>query len=151
MSTTSYYYHFVISTYRRRKTINEANENALYTFIWKILQQHNCVLFRIGGIEDHVHILLSTKDPLNPSDLVRDFKRQSSHWMKRCWQFPEFEGWSRGYFGATRSKWDIPSQSEYIKTQKLHHKGRNTCDELHDMYLEEGYEWTKYHEEGVEL
>ena len=38
-------------------TIAEGNCEQLYKYIWGIIKNKNCKLYRINGAEDHIHIL----------------------------------------------------------------------------------------------
>lgn len=57
MSYVNALYHVVICTKYRRKTINPVYEEDLYRFLWKMIEKDNCKLLRIGGIENHIHML----------------------------------------------------------------------------------------------
>ena len=54
---TQIYYHIVFSTKRREPTLTKPNLEKLYRYLWGILNNHNGHLYRIGGVEDHVHAL----------------------------------------------------------------------------------------------
>ena len=50
-------YHIVFRTKGSEKTINQDHREDLYKYIWGIVKNKKCVLYRINGIEDHIHIL----------------------------------------------------------------------------------------------
>ena len=144
MSQVRAIYHIVICTLERHGGIKRENEEALYRFIWDIVKQNKSYLIRIGGMEDHIHILLDLYPDIALSKLVQNIKRQSSHWMKSCGLFPDFKGWGKGYFAATRSESDKDTQIEYIKNQKIHHQTQNSLSELQQLYGDSAIAWEEW-------
>ncbi len=69
-------------------TIFPEHEELLYKYIWGILKTRNCHLYRIGGIENHIHILFDLDPRYALMNVMRDIKRESSKWMKRFRIFP---------------------------------------------------------------
>lgn len=141
MSTTLSLCHFVFNTHCRRMTINPENEEALYRFIWKQCEQRHCKLIRIGGIPNHIHLLVDIHPSIAMSKLAGELKRLSSLWMKDSGLFPEFEGWGNEYFGFSKSQKDKMIVLEYIKNQKIHHSSHSFEDEILKMVEDEGLNW----------
>ncbi len=57
MSTyTSSLIQIVFSTKYRDKTLTKENRDKLFRYIWGVLENKKCHLYRIGGVEDHIHI-----------------------------------------------------------------------------------------------
>ncbi|MBQ3324786.1 MAG: transposase, partial [Muribaculaceae bacterium] len=61
--------------------------------MWSIINSRKCKLYRIGGIGNHIHMLVELSPSLSLSDLVRDIKQGSSKWAKQQVYFPMFSGW----------------------------------------------------------
>ena len=57
MSYTKIFYHIVLRTKRSEKSISQNNVSSLYKYIWGIIKNENGKLYRINGMEDHIHIL----------------------------------------------------------------------------------------------
>ncbi len=110
----------------------------LYHYIWGIHKNLNCHLYRIGGIDDHVHILTATPTTLSLADYVKEVKTGSSRWLKGQAEFRRFEGWQDGYgaFTVTFSLKD--SLIEYIKGQAEHHRTESLLDEYRRLLPENG-------------
>ena len=53
-------YHLVFRTKYNLYTIKQDHVNELYAYITGIIKHKNSHLYRINGIEDHVHIRIST-------------------------------------------------------------------------------------------
>ena len=49
-------YHIVFRTKKSENTINQENVAELYKYIWGVIKNKNCVLYRINGMDDHIHI-----------------------------------------------------------------------------------------------
>lgn len=91
------FYHIVFGTKQRSPVINEKNESELYRYIWGILKNKNCKLYRINGMPDHIHIFCDLHPSVSLSNLIKDIKVATNLWMKESGLFPEFDGWQEGY------------------------------------------------------
>ncbi len=145
MSLVTAYYHIVINTYRRRMTIPEANKRELYRYIYGILRNSGCMVLRINGIGNHVHLLVSLPPTLALSKVVGEMKRSSSLWIKKNAQlFPDFECWGQEYYAATISPRTTPSVIDYIKNQESHHYKCRFEDELQTLVTNDGAQWSEH-------
>ena len=95
-------------------------------------------LYRINGVEDHLHILTSIHPTVCPSDLVKDIKIGTSKWIKEGNVFPAFTHWQDGYGAFTVSHGDKDAVMEYIKGQEAHHKKVSFKDELREFLIKHG-------------
>ena len=139
MSYTCLLYHIVIRTKRSERTISEAHERDLYTYIYDFIKHHGCVLYRINGMPDHVHILLSINSSMALSDFMRDLKTATSKMMKNDREkFPMYDGWGAEYFACTVSLSMKEKVRQYIIDQKEHHKGISFREELKTLCRENG-------------
>lgn len=78
---TNLLYHIVFSTKERRQLITSATEDPLYDYIGGIIRGLKGVQLEIGGVADHIHLLVKFKPTLSLSDAVRDIKANSSKWL----------------------------------------------------------------------
>ncbi len=137
MSTyTQILYHIVFSTKNRERVLGKPRRDDLYRFIWGVLQKRKCHLFRVGGVEDHLHILTSLHPTMGLSDLIKEVKTSSSAWIKGQQVFPMFSHWQDGYGAFTHALTDKDRLIEYIRNQEEHHK-RVTFREEYEMLLAE--------------
>jgi REP element-mobilizing transposase RayT len=146
MSTfTQILYHTVFSTKDREPTLAEAQQKRLYSYIWKTIENHGCHLYRIGGVEDHIHFLHSLHPSTALADLVKGIKLSSSQFIKQEKLFPHFTGWQAGYGAFTEPFSTKDRLIEYIKGQKEHHRQISFRDEYrsllneHQITFEEKY------------
>lgn len=141
MSTyTQILYQFVFSTKNRIPSLIESNRTELYKYIWGVLNQKNCHLYRIGGVSDHVHIVTHVHPTIAPANLIKDIKLASSSFIKNNGIFPEFEAWQNGYGAFTYSINEKDRLIEYVKNQEEHHAKRTYREELiellHEHYID---------------
>lgn len=135
------YYQIIFGTKHREPTINEKNEPELYKYIWGILKNKNCKLYRINGIQNHIHIFCDLHPSISLSNLVKDIKISTNLWMKQSGLFPEFTEWQEGYGAFTYSIREKEMIINYIKNQKEHHKNETFEEEYKRILKEEGIEF----------
>jgi putative transposase len=142
MSTyTQILYHIVFATKNREPVLHADRRDDLYKYIWGIIEKRRCHLYRIGGIENHIHILCSLHPAVTLSDLVKEIKTASSGWIKSNAVFPDFGYWQRGY-GAFTCSADAKEQIvEYIKNQEQHHQTETSANELKRLLTETGIQY----------
>jgi putative transposase len=131
-------YHIVFRTKDSLPTIKQDHVNDLYAYITGIIKHKNSHLYRLNGVENHLHILTDMNPSIAPIDFVKDIKVSSSIWMKSSNLFPAFEGWAVGYGSFTCSYKDIDILIDYIKNQQLHHKKISFEEEYRKLLLEYG-------------
>ena len=144
MSTVNALYHIVINTIRREMTIPPQASEEMYRYIWGIIRNKNCFLYRIGGIENHIHMLIHLHPDIPLSSLVRDIKQSSSKWAKGNPLFPVFRGWGKEYAAFSCSYSAKDTIIEYIKKQREHHHRVSFERELKEFVEREGQRWNDY-------
>ena len=126
MSTFSQsYYHIVFSTKNRENVLLTDEKEKLFKYIWGIVKNKKCYLYRINGIENHIHLLINLHPSICLSDLVKLIKSSTSKWIKEDGIFPDFAGWQDGYGAFTVSHNDRDKVIQYIINQEEHHKKIN--------------------------
>jgi REP element-mobilizing transposase RayT len=131
-------YHLIFRTKNSQKTLNQEHSRELYAYLMGIIQNKNCFLYRINGMEDHLHILCDLHPTIALSDFMRDLKTSSSVWLKKTGKFAPFEGWADGYAALTYAWKDKEMIVNYIKNQQEHHKIETFEDELRRLLKEYG-------------
>ena len=97
MGSTYYslHHHVVFSTKERRPYIRPEWRARLHEYLGGAVRGLGGVAETVGGVEDHVHLLLSLKTTDAPADLVREFKKSSSVWAAE--NFERAFEWQEGY------------------------------------------------------
>jgi REP element-mobilizing transposase RayT len=129
---SSLFFHLIFSTKNRQEWIDIEIENRVWAYLGGIARKHNCTAIQIGGIEDHIHILILAPTTYSPSQIAQFLKGESSKWIHE--EFPKLSkfGWQDGYSIFSVSKSIVPKVVDYIKNQRQHHKGKTFEEE----YLE---------------
>jgi REP element-mobilizing transposase RayT len=131
-------YHIIFRTKSSEMTIRQENVSYLYKYIWGIIKNKKCVLYRINGMEDHIHILSDLHPSVALADYIKDIKVASSKWMKASGYFPDFRGWGIKYAAFTYSYEEKEILIHYIKNQQEHHKKESIRDEIKRLFKEQG-------------
>jgi REP element-mobilizing transposase RayT len=117
-------FHCVFSTKERRKSIIAEIQPQLWAYRGGIARERQMKALGVGGMEDHVHLLLSLPPSVPIADAMREIKSVSSHWMHETCQIDDFE-WQEGY-GAFSIGWAQASATlAYIAHQDEHHRKRD--------------------------
>jgi putative transposase len=123
MSTyTQIIFHIVFSTKHREPNLLQSEKKRLFAFIHQLLTNKNCHLYRINGMEDHLHILTHIHTTMSVAALIKDIKLASSDFIYREGIFPKFKGWQDGYGAFSESIKAKERLMKYIKNQEDHHK-----------------------------
>jgi REP element-mobilizing transposase RayT len=105
-----------------------------------ILQQGHKPL-AIGGMPDHVHVLVSMNPTQTPSDLVFHLKRSSSLWINDKKLAVGKFLWQEGFGAFSYGKSQISNIATYIETQERHHKRRSFLEEYKEFLNLYGVEY----------
>jgi putative transposase len=147
MSYVSSYFHCVFSTKERRPLITPALRERLRPFLGGIARENKMKALEIGGVEDHVHILLSLPSIMPISKALQLIKGGSSKWVHET--FPEHRlfAWQEKYGAFSASVSQLDAIIRYIKNQEEHHRKVTFQEEFlallkkHRTEFDERYLW----------
>ena len=139
--------HYIFSTKHRQSWLTTDICNRLYPFVGGLARDRKCVLMRMGGIADHVHLLVQSARDIAPSTFVGEIKSLSSGWIHT--EFPAIKefGWQSGYGVFSVSHSGIAEVMRYIGHQAEHHRTKTFQEEYrefllkHSMVIDERYVW----------
>jgi len=103
----------------------------LHAFVGGIIRKIDGVPESIGGMADHIHLLLGLKSTHCLADVLREAKQASSEWVHQIIGQSIFS-WQDGYGAFTVSFSQLPTVKHYIENQCEHHRKRSFQEE----YLE---------------
>ena len=132
----------VFSTKERRKLIPRDMKDRLWSYMAGICKAEAIFVHAIGGMEDHVHLLLQIPSTMSIADAPRVIKTNSSLWMGR--EQPKF-AWQTGYSAFSVSKSKISTVVRYIREQERHHRKMTFEEEIfallkkHEMKFDPKY------------
>ncbi|WP_456315155.1 IS200/IS605 family transposase [Pseudomonas shirazensis] len=132
-SFTKLWIHAIWATKNRQELIDYSIDKKLYDFIHEELIHLGCPVRIINGMPDHVHVLFLQNPQKTISDIVKQIKGSSSHFINRGEFILEKFAWQTGYaaFSVSESQLDIVYY--YIKNQKKHHLKKNGQDEFDEF------------------
>lgn len=105
-----------------------------------ILREMGAVPEAVGGVADHVHLLVGLKATHGLADVMRDLKRASSQWVHVTVNVRTF-AWQEGYGAFTVSASMRESVRQYIGQQEEHHRTRTFREEYVDFLRKSGVEF----------
>lgn len=145
MSYTKLFYHIIFRTMQSVPAICENYEKELYHYIWAFCQQKHCVLHRINGMPDHLHLFVEIPPSISVASFVKQLKNATHKWIeKHPYFFPDFYAWSKGYCALSYNQNDKDKISNYIKNQKTHHQKENFDDEIKILLNKHNINITEY-------
>ena len=136
MSYTKLLYHIIIRTKYNQPTLSLEHDTLLYGYILGIVKNKNCVLYRINGMEEHIHLLVGIHPTISVADFVRDVKSSTTKWLKTNEYFPLFKSFSEGYAALTYSMNEKETIINYIKNQRKHHAKKSFEEEYRHFLME---------------
>ncbi len=135
--------HVVHSTKQRRPYITADIQARLYEYVGGIIRAEKGTLYAIGGMPDHVHMLLRWRTDGAISDLMRTVKARSSRWVHETFPDSRAFAWQEGYAVFSVSKSSEADVKAYIENQAEHHKKRDFAEELLALLRAHGIEYDK--------
>jgi REP element-mobilizing transposase RayT len=129
---SSLHYHVLFSTKNREPWLAPTIEERIWRFIGGIARKHKMTALQVGGVEDHLHALVTAPPTIAPSQIAQVLKGESSKWIHEEFSTLRTFGWQDGYAAFTVSQSNIPKVIEYIQNQREHHRRKTFQEE----YLE---------------
>lgn len=127
---TELYVHCVWATWNRLPLITSAAESRVYGAIRTKCEELGCPVIAIGGVADHVHLLVQFSTTISMSHLIGEVKGASSHVMTHIVAPGSFFKWQGSYGVFTISKRSIADVEAYIRNQKQRHAQNKLIPEL---------------------
>lgn len=114
--------HIVFSTKNRLELIDPTIEPELYRYMGAVCKNAVSPLLAVGGMADHVHLLVSLSKTLALADLLMDIKRDSAKWIKTKGQAYAGFHWQDGYGTFSIGESQRKAVIGYIGRQKEKHR-----------------------------
>ncbi len=129
--------HIVFATKNRLRLILPEMEDLLHRQIAGIAEKEGAELLEVGGVSDHLHLLLESRPRHSAADLVKAIKGATSRSFND--RFPPF-AWQRGYSAFTVSESQMSSLRRYIQRQPEHHRTMSFVDEYRLLLERHGFD-----------
>ena len=140
--------HLVFSTKHRQPAFQYlALRQQLHAHLGEVCNRLGCPVIRVGGVEDHVHLLACLGRTITLADWVKELKRVSNTWVREHVPTQRQYEWQSGYgaFGVSQSQ--VSAVIQYIESPIEHHRQVSFQDEFrgllrrHELTGDERYVW----------
>ncbi len=133
--------HYIFSTKNREKWIRGDIQPRIWQYLGGIAKNNNILPYSIGGIEDHVHMLVILPRTISISDAIQKIKGGSSFWIHST--FPDLKkfNWQNGYGAFSISYSKMEDVRRYIENQKAHHRKMTFKEEFIEFLEKHGIEY----------
>ena len=132
------YVHVVFSTKERKPLIPEDKTRLLWKYLAGIANNYGMKALAVGGMPDHVHLLLSFASEISVSKAVNVLKSNSSKWMRSTSR--QF-AWQQGYGAFSVSTSALNEVIRYVNSQPEHHKKRDFKEEFLALLRKHGVDF----------
>lgn len=113
--------HFVWATWDRLPLVTEEIEREVYRCVEQAYHHEQCEVLAVGGMPDHVHLLLLIHNTITVTDLIGHIKGGSSRFVSEKLRPGEWFAWQANYGCFSISRSHRRRLIEYIQNQKQHH------------------------------
>jgi REP element-mobilizing transposase RayT len=115
------FYHFTWATKNRMMSIEPAWEAELHRVITAKAQALGAIVYAVGGIEDHVHLVASVPPRIALSDFVGQIKGNSAHFVNHV-RAPDAQfAWQKGFGIVSFGEKHLDMVIQYVRRQHEHH------------------------------
>jgi len=123
------YLHIIFHVKTTSPNIADEHLERVHSYIGQLVNSTGCQVIRVGGINDHVHIVCLLSRNENVAHLVEEMKRNSSRWIKTIDSRYEQFAWQGGYAVFSVSQSVVDKTVAYVSNQSEHHKRVSFRDE----------------------
>ncbi len=141
------YLHIVFSTKHRKPLIDPSIEAELHSYLGGICNQLECHVLKVGGYNDHIHILCMLSKKVTLIKLMEELKSHSSKWIKTKGSSYTNFYWQDGYGAFSVNPAEVETVIHYIANQHEHHGKKTFQDEYkafltkYEVDFDERYVW----------
>ena len=140
----SLHLHVVFSTKNREPCSGAEWRERLHAYIGGVARKAGAIPEAIGGVADHVHLLLGLTATVRLADVVRDIKAVSSKWVHDETGTRAL-AWQEGYGAFSVSPSHRENVCSYIARQAEHHRNRTFQEEYLELLHRCGVDFDERH------
>jgi putative transposase len=130
--------HVVFSTKDRRKLMSSEFRPRMWAYAVGICKKFDILVLAVGGMEDHIHLLVQIPPTLPVAKAVLAIKSNSSRWANE--EGHKF-AWQQGYGAFSVSSSVVPTVIRYIQNQETHHRRMSFDAEFLALLKKHGIEF----------
>ena len=122
--------HIVWSTKHRAPYLADKYRKNIFCYVEKLIEDEKTGLLAIGGVEDHVHMLVDINMSKSISNFIANVKSRSSRFIRENFFELQHFRWQGGYSAFSIRYDDYYANIKYICNQEEHHKKMGLEEEL---------------------
>jgi len=126
--------HAVWSTKDRKPLIKPIAQSIIFEFIKKELTELSCPVLLINGMQDHVHCLFYLNPQKSISEIIKQIKGSTSHYINQQDILVDKFSWQTGYSAFSVDENSIQTIYDYVSHQKFHHQKKSFQQELEELF-----------------
>lgn len=128
----SLHYHLVFSTKNREPWLESHVRPRLHAYLGGVIREMDGVAHAVGGMGNHVHILVSLRATHALANVMRELKSESSRWGHEELWLAGF-AWQEGYGAFTVGAPLLESVKHYVLDQEEHHRLKTFKEEYVEL------------------
>jgi REP element-mobilizing transposase RayT len=118
--------HLIWGTWDRLPLLTDEIVRDVYRGIRAKCAEFGATIVALGGVEDHVHLVIELPATVALADLVGQVKGASAHLATHRLMPGEFFKWQGSYAAYSVSPNAVPRVADYIARQREHHAAGST-------------------------
>ncbi len=128
----SLHYHLIFSTKKRELWLEPHIRLRLHAYLGGMIREMEGVAHAVGGMGDHVHLLVGLRATHALSNVMRELKSESSRWIHEELRMAGF-AWQEGYGAFTVGAPSLEKVKHYVLHQEEHHRLKTFQEEYLEM------------------
>jgi putative transposase len=130
--------HIIFSTKNREPWLDSDVRPRMHPYVATICRDLAAEFVHVGGMADHVHVVITLPRTLSQAELIEQIKKTSSKWIKALDARYRGFSWQRGYSAFSVSPSQLEAVLEYVDTQQEHHRTRTFRAEYRELLRRHG-------------
>jgi putative transposase len=116
------FYHITWATRGREMCIDNSWEDLLHNLIASKATDLGALVYAVGGVEDHVHLVASVPPRIALAKFVGQVKGNTSHFINHELNLPYEFRWQGEYGVVSFGERQLSMVIHYVKNQRSHHQ-----------------------------
>ena len=130
--------HIIFSTKNREPWLDSDVRPRMHAYVATICRDLAAEFVHVGGMADHVHVVITLPRTLSQAELIEQIKKTCSKWIKALEARYRGFSWQRGYSALSVSPNQLEAVLKYVDTQQEHHRTRTFREEYRELFRRHG-------------
>ena len=131
---TKIYLHIIFAVKGRESLLPIGTQMRVHQYMAKMLRENGHYPVAIGGIDNHVHLLIDYKPTQSLPEMIRELKTATTKLINTNHLIPFQFAWQRGYSCFSYSASHVERVKRYVERQIEHHKNMTLREEIMKAY-----------------